>query len=312
MLKIGAFITILLLCCSSHSISPANTTYKIPKGAVKEQLENVMKYTQRGIILCIHDFAALDIADELERARNRGLRIQIAILDRGNGMGTLSAALLRKGFDVRVFNQKPGNAWKQDFIMIDDSILITGVYNWLAYQDRIINNDARLYYGGDDKIQSCKQTFYRIFTEGKTISFEDQRKEPPAPPITTQKSREHSTIGEDTKDFINVSFEELDDTFGEKSTLSRSQKKEMWKRYEGKYVRWRGIITHKGMGRVDWNRVGVSRQKESKAEVEILVGWQMFDRVMSERIGNEITYTGKLFARPGYNSPFRLKDGNLE
>lgn len=104
----------------------------------------------------------------------------------------------------------------------------------------------------------------------------------------------------------------MDKQIGKESTLSRSERNKFWKKYKGKYVRWSGIVSYKGMGRVDWNRVGVSRQNSQNAEVEILFDWRMFEKVMSVQIGSMISYSGKLVSRPGINAPYRLDDGNIE
>ena len=71
-------------------------------------------------------------------------------------------------------------------------------------------------------------------------------------------------------------------------------------------------MSYRGMGRVDWNRVGVNRQKSKDAEVEISFDWRMLEKVMRIKEGNPITYTGRLVSRPVINAPYRLGDGDIE
>lgn len=70
---------------------------------------------------------------------------------------------------------------------------------------------------------------------------------------------------------------------------------------------------HKGAGRVDWNRVGISHQgDEEKADVVVVFHWKMYQKVMNISQGDTITYTGKLISRPRLNSQFRIQDGIIE
>lgn len=332
-------LIIVVLMCISISLYAADNTYYIPEGSIKERLKERIEYSQRCIDLRIHDFAALGIDACLESARNRGVRVRIVIMESSDSSikGLLSETLIRKGFDTRVLKLQSGSVPMQDFIIFDDRVLVTGVYNWLAYRDRNICNDV-IFYHDLARISAYKNTFCKLFTEGEAAPFLDNQKglitaKSPAVsdviPSTQTVSqttlndttdKNSITTGESAKpvtetlerDFINVSIEDMNKQFGKESTFSRSEKNELWKKYKGKYVRWQGIVIYKGMGRVDWNRIGVSRQPGKDAEVEILFDWKMFEKVMNVRIGSTITYTGKLRSRPVYDAPYRLDDGDIE
>lgn len=332
-------ISIIIIGWVSQSVFATNSFYYTPEGSVKERLREGIEYAQQRIDMCIHNFAALDINDDLEIARSKGVRVRVVILENGNNtaMGQLAELLIRKGFDTRVFNLQIIDDQVQDFILFDDRILVTGTYNWLAYQNRNICNDV-LFYHERDRIRNFKSTFYRLFTEGVATPFLNYQKEwiaaknPPASDTVSGTSeakqimqnnilnKEPTVVNEPAKtvpevisqDFINISFEELDKQFGKESTLSRSEKNKLWKKYKGKYIRWNGVVSYKGMGRVDWNRIGVSRQRGKNAEVEILFDWRQFEKVMQIYVGSQIQYTGKLVSRSGLNAPYRLDDGNIE
>jgi len=331
--------TIVILLWASASLYAGNAVSYVPQGTVEERLREGIAYAQKSINICIHNFAASDIEKELVAARDRGVRVRIVILEHSpdKERGFMAETLIRNGFDIRVYRSPTGNEQVQDFILLDDRVLVTGVYNWLAYQNRSIGNEVIVSYD-QDRIGIYKNTFCTLFAEGEPVPFEDHRmklsatKNPPvsatlpaegkpAPPneslnkgtttVVAEKSPETVSLGS-SEDLLDSSFEEVDRQFGKQSTLSRAEKNKLWKSYKGKYVRWQGIVLYKGMGRVDWNRIGVSRQQGKKAEVEILFDWKMFEKVMGVRIGSTITYSGKLVSRSGIDAPYRLDDGNIE
>lgn len=320
------------------SACASDESHFIPDGSVKYRVIEGIEYCRRNIDICIHDFAALDIDRDLEHARSRGIRAHVVILeyDKSTSRGKLTEALIQKGFDVRILKLSPGVEREEDFIILDERVVITGVYNWLAYRDRNTDNTILFSYD-NDKIRAYKDTFCKLFSEGEPSSFLVSQKD-----LVVQGSLPVSDAGSDktsagqvsqgiplskelpenesskpaqeskARDFIDLSLEDMWKQLGKGSALSRSEKNELWKKYKDKYVRWHGVIVYKGMGRVDWNRVGVGHQGGKDAEVEIIFDWQMFEKVMELRIGNTITFTGKLVSRPGFNAPCRLDDGDIE
>ncbi|TLD41682.1 MAG: hypothetical protein JETT_2043 [Candidatus Jettenia ecosi] len=329
---------IIMLGLALNSLCIANNLYYAPQGTIQGQLKEGIQYTQRSLDICIHDFAAVDIEKELNAARDRGVQVRIVILKhtRNDLQDFLAKALIDKKFDVRVLYLQLSDKLVQDFIIFDNRMLAIGVYNWLAYRNRIIYNDVLFYYD-PDKIHVYKNTFYRLFTEGEVAPLSATQNErtardyPSVPEIDSRTTDEKQSIpdnipNEETviadkperpaeitaKEFIHTSFEEMDKKFGRESSLSRSERNELWKKYKGKYVQWRGIVSYKGMGRVDWNRIGISHDNDKDAEVEVIFDWKMFEKVMDVRIGRTIIYTGKLVSRPGINAPYRLDDGDIE
>lgn len=329
---------IIMLGLALNSLCIANNLYYAPQGTIQGQLKEGIQYAQRSLDMCIHDFAAVDIEKELNAARDRGVQVRVVVLKhtRNDLQDFLAKALIDKRFDVRVLDLQLSDKLVQDFIIFDNRILAIGAYNWLAYRNRIIYNDVLFYYD-PDKIHVYKNAFYRLFTEGEVALLSATQNErtvkddPSVPEIDSRTADEKQIIPENIsneesviadkperpaeitdKDFIHISFEEMDKQFGRESALSRSERNELWKKYKGKYVQWRGIVSYKGMGRVDWNRIGISHDNDKDAEVEVIFDWKMFEKVMDIRIGRAIIYTGKLVSRPGINAPYRLDDGDIE
>ena len=89
-----------------------------------------------------------------------------------------------------------------------------------------------------------------------------------------------------------------------------NEKNEKWKQYRGKYVRWTGEVAYRGIGRTDWNRMGIKHT--SKMDVELWFDYRMMNKVLSIKEGQIITYTGMLSSRRGYSSPYRITDGWIE
>ena len=240
-------IAVVLVWVSS-SLYAENYDCYTPQGTVKDRLGEGIEYAQQGIDICIRNFAALDIAKELVVARDKGIRVRVIILEySGKERGPLAETLMQKGFDIRILNASISDADVQEFILLDDRVLVTGVYNWLAYQNRNIRNEVLFYYDLD-RIRACKEKFYTLFAEGEPIPFLDNRKEWTATtdptvsatpshitdarrnsqdiifdksPETTEKSS-GAVLDVQSKDFMDISFDELDKQFGKESLLSRS------------------------------------------------------------------------------------------
>ena len=135
----------------SGSLYAENYNYYTPQGTVRDRLREGIEYAQQGIDICLRNFAALDIAKELVVARDKGIRVRVVILEyhKGRQRGPLAETLMQKGFDTRVLKASIGDGDGQDFILLDDRVLVTGVYNWLAYQNRNIRNEVLFYYALD-------------------------------------------------------------------------------------------------------------------------------------------------------------------
>ena len=181
---IKKLLIVIVFGFASSSLFAANSTYYNPDGTVRERLKEGIEYTRHSVDMCIHDFAALEIGETLDVARNRGVRVRAVILEQGNDhqRGSLAETLIHKGFDVRVLKRQPGENPLQDFVVFDDRVLVTGAYNWLAYRNRNIWNDVLFQYDSE-KIQDYKNTFCRLFTEAEAV-----------PSVNNQRNPLHQTI----------------------------------------------------------------------------------------------------------------------
>ncbi|MBS1258151.1 MAG: hypothetical protein MAG551_01204 [Candidatus Scalindua arabica] len=133
-----------------------------------------------------------------------------------------------------------------------------------------------------------------IFAKEKTSLFEDF----------------NFPMGDSIEEFVTVSFDDLFNIFGNYSTLTDSQRKDSWREYKDKYVRWEGIVNYKGSSKDDWNRVGIRHNVDTN--VELIFYEDKKDIVKVVRKGDSITYTGKLSSLFDRDLLFRLEDANIE
>lgn len=117
-------------------------------------------------------------------------------------------------------------------------------------------------------------------------------------------------ITKTSEGFVDISFVELDKTFGKENRMTESQKDKLWKKYRGKYVRWTGLVVSRGLGRVSGLKMGI-RHKEG-TDIELSLDVKMKDKVLQTKAGDIVTYTGKLINRRGVILPYKLEDGKIE
>ena len=117
-------------------------------------------------------------------------------------------------------------------------------------------------------------------------------------------------MGETVAEFATESFEDLFDIFGNYSKLTKSQKKDSWNEYKGKYVRWNGIVNYKGLTDDDWNRAGIRHNVGTNVELMFKEDKKRIVKMIHK--GDRVTYTGKLSILFDRNLLFKLEDANIE
>ena len=135
--------------------------------------------------------------------------------------------------------------------------------------------------------------------------------------ITMNESMAPEVIKEDdikitktSEGFVDISFEELNKTFGKENRMTESQKDKLWKKYRGKYVRWTGQVVSRGLGRVSGLKMGIKHKEGT--DIELSLDVKMKDTVLQTKAGDTVTYTGKLVNRRGVILPYKLEDGKIE
>jgi hypothetical protein len=123
-----------------------------------------------------------------------------------------------------------------------------------------------------------------------------------------ESGKQIKTIKNPLKPFVNISFDEVDKLFGSESKLDKSEKVGLWKsKFEGKYVRWTGKVSFRGFAVYNWNKVGISH-KGSSIDVNLKFDYSKQRTVMKLKVGDIITYTGRLVSLTSMLSSYRLED----
>jgi hypothetical protein len=106
-------------------------------------------------------------------------------------------------------------------------------------------------------------------------------------------------LRESSEGEIDASFDDLNKIFGKNSSLTNTQKEEQWDNYKGNNITWQGVVTYKGAGKNDWNRIGISHK--AGTNTELIFDKDQKDIVKMVNNGDSITYSGKLANLIGRN-----------
>ena len=107
-----------------------------------------------------------------------------------------------------------------------------------------------------------------------------------------------------------LTYEGLSKVFGSNSSVSQSEKEELWNYYSGKTIEWRGIVNYKGLGRNDWSRIGIRHNVGTNVELS----FDEYNRNLIKMLKreDEITYTGKLAKLFGRNLLCSIEDVDIK
>jgi hypothetical protein len=107
-----------------------------------------------------------------------------------------------------------------------------------------------------------------------------------------------------------LTFEGLNKIFGKNSSISQTRKEELWDYYRGKDVEWQGLVSYKGLGRSDWNRVGIRHNVGTN--VELMFGGDGKNLIEMIKKEDKITYTGRLSELFGRNLLCSIEDADIK
>lgn len=111
------------------------------------------------------------------------------------------------------------------------------------------------------------------------------------------------------KIYIVESFDDIDQIFGNGSSLSEVQKDEAWERYKGKYVNWSGQIAYKNENTATGLRVGITHKENGT--VVLMASPSKKTTILKFQEGESVLYSGRLLTRRKDNSPYVLDDGDI-
>ena len=172
----------------------------------------------------------------------------------------------------------------------------------LAEEEMVLNNKEHLPNKSNVKERSGKSTR----SEENSIKFIVGKNNEHLDIIESNKQAE--IIEKPLKEFVSVSFDEIDMLFGSESKLDKLEMTSLWKsKFEGKYVKWTGRVSFRGFAVYNWNKVGISH-KGSSIDVNLKFDYSKQKIVMKLKVGDVVTYTGRLVTLSSLLTSYRLED----
>jgi phosphatidylserine/phosphatidylglycerophosphate/cardiolipin synthase-like enzyme len=139
-MKMVALIVALVAAAGVAAIPTTAEVYFSPNGGCQDAVLSQLRSARRSVDVAIYSFAVNRIALVLDSAVERGVKVRL-VMDRRQAASSHSvAALLAKKLPVRI--GAGGGLMHDKFAIIDDSVCVTGSYNWSDAAE--LENDENL------------------------------------------------------------------------------------------------------------------------------------------------------------------------
>lgn len=137
---LGFVITLLAAGIAGGTIADVRV-YFSPNGGCADAVKQAIRGARKTVDVAIYTFTRADIARVIDSAAQRGVRVRL-VMDRGQGESQYSEDrfLLSRKVPLR-FGGGAG-VMHDKFVVIDDSLVVTGSYNWSEAAE--IRNDENL------------------------------------------------------------------------------------------------------------------------------------------------------------------------
>ena len=296
------FLLVILLFLTSPLLGEMEV-YFSPETDILHLFRQQINLTKTSLYAAISSIDSGELVQALLEAKDRGVRVQL-VLDEEYTLADPAQAkfLVGRGLDIRLLGGEAGGHMNNNFAIFDGRELLTGSYNWTERSQRF-NLESVLLAKEPAVVAAYIQEFERLIGQSVEVTgpspTETKRVLPPLPKELAGK------------EFLSISFHEMERMFGRESQLGSAEKKRAWEDYQGKYVRWQGVVVHKGAARMDWNKVGIRHGQGKEADVEVSFNWNNMEDILTLREGDSITYMARLSQRRGRGAPYRLDDGEL-
>lgn len=325
MKKIHAVIItgiVILLCFQGKAFS--SEVYFTP-AEIKEKILNEIDACRESIDIAARNITSVDIVNALARAKERGVEIRI-VIDRKRFLtkGILSQYCRENGFAVKILIQK--GIMNNNFAIFDSKLLVTGSYLWHEKTSRFNCENVIFMDETPPVLVKYQREFDRLFHKGAASSIkkqtyiaEETEKKIPAKPVSETGEKKtvegkviasgyDITITENADGFIDMNFEEFDKIFGVISDLSDTQKENLWRKCEGRKVKWCGRVKYIGWTIVNGWFLNITHGYTS---VETDLNPEHKKNFAGVKYGNMVTYTGELVSLVTKVYPYKLKNGNI-
>lgn len=137
-------------------------------GSVADLVSRALEAATTSVDAALYRLNLPRLARELERARERGLRVRL-VLDRGKFEETRSTRelLANSRLDFRLLHgrQGPGSKLHHKFVILDTQTVLTGSYNWTVESEEE-NYDNLVILRGLQVAQEYMREFEALWAEG--------------------------------------------------------------------------------------------------------------------------------------------------
>lgn len=334
-------ICILSLLLVSKSAFAESLNFYTPKDDVNYHIVRAINSCSRSLELTASDIKSNKIAQALVMAKNRGVYIRI-LLTKKQPLGNDSQLRNILGNKIEAWVLEDKNVHINNFGIFDKKLLLTGSFTLDngQFQNITFSNDGPLLQSYIDRFEGFAN--FKLSSAQVLLSMNPQN-DPwggssfsgnqageletnsgnnwdqsntqgnvsggsNPPPGNTWSGDDSNSHQINANGMVKYSFEEMNRLFGKNSTLSKSEKKRLWKEYKGKYVTWTGKITYVAWGLMSGNIIGVLHTGNNEVIVEINPAY--VPRVKGMHKGDTITYKGILRKRPKRFTGFKI--GNAE
>ncbi len=258
------------------------------------------------IDIVVSDVKSHEIAEALAGAANRGVKVRILLSNRKPiSRETKLKAIMNNGVKAWILNDK--SVVLDNFAVFDNKLLLTGSFSFdqADYQNITFANDRSLVQQYHSRFESFAGLSL-LPAENALSQQSGGGGSWDAPSGSGGQWDQQPSYGDNA---VDLSFEEMFRLFGRNSTLSRSEKKRLWKDYKGKTITWTGNISYVAWGIVTGDVIGVMHTGHN--EVTVSIRKQYVSHVKKLHKGDNITYRGRLNKRPKRFTGFSIKGAEI-
>ncbi len=164
---VGLRLVLLLCCLLPPTTLLASEVYFSPDGGIRQRLVQAIGDSGRTIDLAIYNLTAFELAEALQAAQTRGVRVRI-LTDQENlqaGNATIGR-LRRRGIPVRALGVPEQSLMHNKFAVFDGRLAATGSYNWTQsaehanYENLVVLDDPEV-------VAQFQREFQRLWREAK-------------------------------------------------------------------------------------------------------------------------------------------------
>ncbi len=134
-----------------------------PHDSCEQRMVAAIGSAKHSVDAAVYSFTSPQIAGALLKAQNNGAKVRVvADLEQSEAQNSQIEGLARRGIETRIFQK--GVTMHNKFAVIDNSLVITGSFNWTksaAYYNR--ENFVMLF--DSDLAQDYEKEFFRLWIE---------------------------------------------------------------------------------------------------------------------------------------------------